>query len=323
MEKDRVEYDYYYGTQSQQFYFIQIPMELFENMNFKEMSLGAKVLYGLLLKRMHLSKKNDWYDEPDEYGRRRVYIEYAIDSIMKDLNVSKPTAVNLMAELDKVGLVEKKRRPNMATKIYVKNFLAVLNEIKRKEVNEIDLRKLKMLTSTKIPKIQGSQKNLPPSSGSQTFLPPEVKNVYPSNSNININNNLNIYNNPSIYQSNTDDRWMDRKNVLECIRKNIEYDILIQRQKKSQVDEIVMLMLDSICSSAKKQRVNGSYVATDDVRVRFLSLEADHIEYVITSMKKTPVKIRNIRGYILTALYNAPTTIDSYFSAEVNYDLNN
>ena len=83
-----------------------------------------------------------------------------------------------------------------------------------------------------------------------------------------------------------------------------------------------MLMLDCICSSAKKQKVNGSYVETEVIRERFFRLESDHIEYVIASMKSNPVKVRNIRSYILTALYNAPATIDSYYEAEVNYGEN-
>lgn len=349
MGKDRVEYDYYYGMQSQQFYFIQIPQELFENDSFRDMSIASKVLYGLLLKRMHLSRKNHWYDLPDESGRRKVYIEYSIESIQKELNVSKPTAVSLMAELEQIGLIEKKRRPNLATKIYVKNFLEVLNDIEEKEqikeiianeteekiqgeslkkpeVKEVNFRKSENFTSAKNKEKSGSQKSLLPTSGSQKTLLPEVKNFNPKDS----NNNLNIYNNNlSINQSNNiniqEDRWRDREGILKKIQLNVDYGALVMAHWREQkrIDEMLQLMTDCICSSAQNQKINGETIPTDVVRKKFMKIRSEHIEYVITAMDASAVKIKNIRMYLITALYNAVLTIDNYYQAEVNYDNHN
>jgi len=79
-------------------------------------------------------------------------------------------------------------------------------------------------------------------------------------------------------------------------------------------------MLDAVCSTAPTIRINGEDMPQQVVKSRFLKLNSSHIEYVLEAMNKNPSDIRNIRAYLLTALYNASLTIDNYYSALVNHD---
>ena len=80
-------------------------------------------------------------------------------------------------------------------------------------------------------------------------------------------------------------------------------------------------MLDVICSANDTVRVNGENMPQEIVKSRFLKLNSSHIDYVLTALKKNTSEVRNIRAYLITALYNAPTTIDSYYTAWVNHDM--
>lgn len=110
----------------------------------------------------------------------------------------------------------------------------------------------------------------------------------------------------------------ERERYLEIIRENIEYDYQAEKEK---VDELVSIMLDVICSTNDTVRVNGEDMPQEVVKSRFLKLDSSHIDYVLTSLKKNTSAVRNIRAYLITALYNAPTTIDSYYTAWVNHDM--
>ncbi len=98
-------FNYYYGSEADQFNFIRIPKRLITDTIFIGLSLVAKLLYGILLDRMSLSMKNKWLDREN-----RVYIIYQISEIMENLNVAEKTAIKSLKELEVVGLVEKKRR---------------------------------------------------------------------------------------------------------------------------------------------------------------------------------------------------------------------
>ena len=109
----------------------------------------------------------------------------------------------------------------------------------------------------------------------------------------------------------------------ELIMDNIDYDILLEDQpyEKDRLDEIVDLIADTVCSSKKTIRVAGSDYPTEVIKSRLLKLNAEHIRFVFDCLKENTTKIRNIRQYLLTTLYNAPITIGNYYSALVNHDL--
>ena len=110
----------------------------------------------------------------------------------------------------------------------------------------------------------------------------------------------------------------ERERYLEIIRENIEYDYQAEKEK---VDELTAIMLDVVCSTSSTVRVNGEDMPQEIVKSRFLKLNSSHIDYVLTALKKNTSEVRNIRAYLITALYNAPTTIDSYYTAWVNHDM--
>ena len=110
----------------------------------------------------------------------------------------------------------------------------------------------------------------------------------------------------------------ERSAYLEIIKSNIEYDCFSEKER---VDELVEIMLDVICSGKEHIRVNGADVPQSMVKSRFLKLDNSHIEYVLMALNKNTTDVRNVRSYIITALYNAPTTMDSYYGLMVNHDL--
>ena len=109
-----------------------------------------------------------------------------------------------------------------------------------------------------------------------------------------------------------------RENYLEIIRENIDYDCFAEKEK---VDELVEIMVDVVCSTKDTVRVNGEDLSTEIVKSRFLKLDNSHIDYVLTALQKNTSEVRNIRAYLVTALYNAPATIGNYYSAWVNHDM--
>ena len=118
------------------------------------------------------------------------------------------------------------------------------------------------------------------------------------------------------------DRMDEREQYRELIRDNLEIDIRSQdrRYDLDRVNEIVEIMLDAVCSTSPTIRINGEDMPQPVVKSRFLTLDSGHIDYVLQAMNDCPSDIRNIRAYLLTALYNASLTIDNYYSARVNYD---
>ena len=120
------------------------------------------------------------------------------------------------------------------------------------------------------------------------------------------------------------DRMDERSEYEEIIKENLDYDILCQDPKfdKDRFREIMDIMLDAVCSTAPTIRINGEDMPQQVVKSRFLKLDSSHIEYVFHAMKECPSNIRNIRAYLLTTLYNAPATMDNFYSAKVNHDFN-
>ena len=118
------------------------------------------------------------------------------------------------------------------------------------------------------------------------------------------------------------DRMDEREQYRELIRDNLEIDIRSQdrRYDLDRVNEIVEIILDAVCSTSPTIRINGEDMPQPVVKSRFLKLDSGHIDYVLQAMNDCPSDIRNIRAYLLTALYNASLTIDNYYSARVNYD---
>ena len=314
--------DYYYGIEAEQFSFYRVPRLLIKDERFKKLSSDAKLLYGLMLDRMSLSMKNEWFDEDN-----RAYIIYTIDSIMEDLGCGKEKAVKVLAELDSVkgiGLVEKVRRglgkPDI---IYVKNFASLAENVDEKKSGNTD----------KITEVGKSdfRKSENQTSGSPEIEPQEVRESNPNYTNYNqtdLNYTEESYINPIIqsdsWKKDTMDVMDDVQTYIELIKENISYDHHMHYDgygKRELYDELFQVICEVVCVKRPTIRVAGEEYPYELVKSRFLKLESSHLEYVIGCMQNTTTKITNIKAYMVTALYNAPTTINHFYQQEVQHDM--
>ena len=109
----------------------------------------------------------------------------------------------------------------------------------------------------------------------------------------------------------------------EIVKENIEYDILVQdpRQDREQLDEVVELIAETLCSRKKTIVIAGDEYPAEMVKEKLLRITSSHIEYVFDCLKQNTTYVRNIKKYQLASLFNAPSTIGSYYSALVNHDM--
>ena len=116
---------------------------------------------------------------------------------------------------------------------------------------------------------------------------------------------------------------MGYEEAREIVRENIEYDILVQdpRQDREQLDEVVELIAETLCSRRQTIVVAGDEYPADMVKEKLLRITSSHIEYVFDCLKQNTTYVRNIKKYLLASLFNAPSTIGSYYSALVNHDM--
>lgn len=345
--EDLMKFDYYYGIESEQFSFFRVPRLLMKDERFKKLSSDAKLLYGLMLDRMSLSMKNGWLDKEN-----RAYIYYTVDSIMDELGCAKATCVKIMAELDSkkgIGLIEKKKqglgKPDI---IYVKNFATlddnegvreqkdVSNNDKFTEVQNLNFKKFNSETSRSSDFESQEVQNIDlQRSNNQTCVsskskPQEVQITDPIYNNNNYHNTN--YNNP-IYQSSEKetscsndgyDKMDQTAAYMELIKENIEYEHHMKVDKwndKAMYQELYEIICEVVCVSRKTIKIGGEEYPYELVKSKFLKINSSHLEYVLGCMENTTTKISNIKAYMVTALYNAPSTMNHYFQQEVQYDM--
>ena len=288
-------YDYYYGPESEQFAFYRVPKLLFEAERVRDISTDAKLLYGLMLDRMQLSAKNGWLDE-----NGRVYIYYTVKQIMSALSCSNKTVTRLLNELESVNLISRRKSGfSKPDRIYVMNFLAVVYKVHHETC--------KKYTST-----------------DEENTPREMNILHPNNTDINKTDISDTESIVSIRENGCD--AMDEYNSYESlIRENIEFDLLVADNpyERDSLEEIVSIMTDVMTTKSGTIRISGDEKPVEVVKSRLMKLNSQHISYVLQGLKDNPVKVRNIKAYLLASLYNAPTTISNYYSALVNYDMNN
>ena len=304
-------YDYHYGMEAEQYAFFRIPKVLMTDPYFRGISTDAKLLYGLMLDRMSLSVKNGWLDDNE-----RVYIYFTLDEVCEQLCCKTDKAVKLFAELDTgkgIGLIERiKQGQGRPARIYVMRFVGVegtqtsANAKSRLRKNRSqELGKSEVLTTEK-------PKSALRNNRGQDFGKTEGNNTEQNNTDFS-KTNLSIY----PVQPNPID-VIER--YREQIKANIEYDHLMQQYPYDDLDEIVDLMLEVLCTQEDFVKIGKKQVFTALARERFLKLDSSHIEYVIDCLRTTPSDIRNIKAYLLETLFNAPATSGNYYKAKVNYD---
>jgi len=337
-----LKFDYYYGIEAEQFSFYRVPRLLIKDERFKGLSSDAKLLYGLMLDRMSMSMKNGWLDDEN-----RAYIIYTIENIREDLGCSKEKAVKVLAELDAskgIGLIEKIRRglgkPDI---IYVKNF--IIQDEGRKEpsnadvsaeVGKTDFKRSEKPTSRsqenrlqEVGKTDFSRSEKLTSRGRENQLQ-EVGESDPNYTDYNqIEKNYTdmSYTNPinqSTGKADAIDAIDETSAYMALIRDNLDYEHHMkygQYGDREMYEEIYETVCDVVCVKRKTIRINGEEYPYELVKSRFLKLNSSHVEYVMGCMRETVTKITNIRAYLITALYNAPSTMSHYYQQEVQHDM--
>ena len=113
------------------------------------------------------------------------------------------------------------------------------------------------------------------------------------------------------------------KTYEEIIKDNIEYEHLIstKRLDRDRIDEILDLILETVCSKRKKILIAGDEYSAEHVKAKFMKLDSSHIEFVLDCMQENTTKVRNIKQYLKAVLFNAPYTIGNYYTALVNHDM--
>ena len=301
----KMNFKYFYGTEADQFSFYRIPKALFTNDCFKDLSSDAKILYGLMLDRMSLSIKNQWFDEEN-----RAYIYFSIEDIMELLNCGRNKAVKSLQELDDekgIGLIEKRRQGfGKVTIIYVKSFIQEECEEEKKEKSKM----VKFINQTSVEE-------------------EETEEVYISNSNNTNINNTNLSENKSNHIVSADgigseeDEMETLHAYQSLIKENLDYDSLLvsHPHDKNQIDEIVDLIVETVMCKSDKVLIASNWYSGALVRGKFMKLDYYHVEYVLHCLEGNTSKIKNIKKYLLAALFNAPSTISGYYRAEVNHDM--
>lgn len=325
--------------------FFRLPKVLFLDERYCGLSAESKLLYALMLDRMGLSIRNGWADKAG-----RVFIYFTLEEIRKMLDCGHGKATGLCRELEEAALIERgpQKKKGHPQPIYVRDFACVygkpavpkikpkveiLEKPEQAKLSDAENRQLKEESADFFHSIQQKDTDnvklepLMPESGGVDAEIRQHGCRKPAASNTDFNKidlsktNLSIVPFPRGMPALSD--GMDRREALETIHENISYDILLQKlpDDKSRIDGIVSLLVDTVCSRRPTIRISGEEISTEDVRERLLSLDDGHIEYVFDCMDESNVPIGNIRAYLLTALYNAPSTIDSYYDARVRRDM--
>ena len=307
-------FDYFSPAQAEQFAFYRIPKVLFTDEQFKPLSVGSKVLYGLFLDRVALSLKNGWVDEANH-----VYIIYTLDEIMEALGCSDKPATKMMVELEGIELIERKKQGlGKPALIYVKNFASGGGDsrsenvrFKTRNISDSGLGESTAPDSENLRRNKTNNNNTdlsetdPFSSGSVPVTP--VDNRRPRD-------------------TGRDEERMEmqkRADYRRYFEEQISYDILLHDNPydEEELEEILEILVDTCCTKRQMIRVAGDDKPAEVVKSRLMKLDSEHIRYVISCMKENTTKVRNIKQYLLATLYNAPLTIGNYYSSLVRHDM--
>lgn len=284
-----MDFGYFHEEESEQFAFYRIPQILFKDEKFAKLSTDAKVLYGLFLNRVSLSKKNHWIDE-----QGRVYVYYTLENIQEDLHCASQKAMKLLKELESYGLIERvKQGLCKPDRIYVKNFILYQKSpVRSGENHQTGIVKITSQDSWKSPP-NNTENNNTECSNTNPFLSEDGKG--------------------------TDTRAEYRDYFI----RSLNLDILKERNPydDGQIDEILEILLDAVCSNRKQIRIAGDDKPAQVVKSQLMKLDYSHIEFVLDCMKQNTTQIRNVKQYILAALYNAPLTINNYYQSLVQHDM--
>ena len=284
--------DYFYGQAGGFFSFFRIPKALFQEQRFQDLSTDAKILYGILLDRMNLSVKNEWFDK-----KGRVFIIFTIEDVKRTLRCADNKATRLLRELEKFGLIERKRRgQGKPCLVYVKNFSAESSKERVKNRDNDD------------------------SCGSKIACQDPVKSR-----GIKKKENKTEMNDTNLILSDESEKMKNRELLEEYFSHSLEIDLLLRLYPDDEdtLYQIVNLLVDTCATNRKLLHIAGDDKPAEVVRSRFMKLNADHIRFVLKCLAENSSPIRNMKQYLLASLYNAPTTMQLSYQNQTNHDLAN
>ncbi len=326
--------DCFYGNEAGPSRFYRMPKALFDG----DLSLEAATLYSLMLDRVGLSVKNGWLD-----SLGRVFIYFVQKDVQKFLRCGHNRATAFMRELERFGLIERKRQGlGKPAIIYVKNFSACKNNVLGSTAN-----------ATAEP-VRGVETVLPiqqeDASNQALFSAPEeaVQIARTGQSGVPAEGSLDCPNRATNDTKKKETEMSETNRILpqpprssgsrpryswnlmdemrwvrEEIRENIDYEGLVWDHPcdSDLFDGYVELMTEAACSTKETLHICGQELPTALVRSRFLKLEREHVEYVRDCLCSATSTIGNIKAYTLAALYNAPATMGQYYASLVSRDM--
>ena len=320
----RFEYDYYFGSEADQFRFLRIPKVFFEDPDYEKLGSDEKILYGFLHEQIDLSRKKDWIDEEG-----RIYVMRSLESIQKILhNCSPDKARATLKNLIDFGLIEKKRqgqgKPDL---IYVKNFITKKPEISYSEKMDSGGQNFSETEKTEVLK---SEK---PTSRSGNFRFQETGKSDPKD--IILKDTIEIET-PSINHESdsapmspirlyvTGDRLMDGKSQREkdreayerLVKSNIDYDLkmhdLRTPEDRKLFDDLYNLIIEVLTGDTEEYRINKTSYPQEIVKSRLLKLTGEDLYAVMEQLSRVEGEIHNYRSYMISALFNAPVTTGTF-----------
>lgn len=319
---------YYYGNTADQYSFYRIPKALFTDTHFQGVSMEAKLLYGLMLDRMGLSVRNGWLD-----SNGKVYIFFTLEDAMKMMGWGHNKGVRHFAELEQIGLIERvKQGLGRPTQIYVKNFILPGESTQEPDPGEpqppssiqtSDFGKSGVPVTQEVQTSEIGKSGLP-QKGSLDFPKSEANKTDKNKTEMNDTETPSTPLPPTAVRRRS---GTDRRGEVEAyraiIRENIDCDILLRDCgcDPDLVNGCVELMAEVCASSRETIRVNQEELPTEQVRSRLLKLDMTHIAYALDVLTHAAAPVGNVRGYLLSVLYNAPTVMEQYYDAQVNHDM--
>ena len=377
--ENMIKLKYFYGDEPDRLCFYRIPKVLFTKQYFSGLSTDAKVLYGLMLDQMSMSRENRWLDD-----NNRVYIFFSVQRACAYLGCKKDKALKLFAELDSetgIGLIERvKRGQGRSDLIYVMSFDLPKDAEDREEIRNLrdkssrnDSYRPKIATVNNVDNLSGevvgkidqsektttsepekvvgiTDRSEMPTPRTLEIRPQEVGKTDPNYNNH--NDTENNYNSPvqschiqEAQDYDEDDDWIDhvdwskpikltmedrrtdRDLYIEMLKDQIQYDDILHtdcfRDRMDIVDGIINIIADIATTKPSNgyERINGRDYPHEVVKSRLLKMDYDTITHVLSRFKENTTKIRNMRSYLLTALYNARDEKDIQFQNVINHDL--
>ncbi len=264
--------------------FIKFPRVLIEGEQFRNISIEARTLLALILDRHGLSEIN--HDRFTDMNGE-VYVIYTVEKVCDRFACGRTKALRLFRELESNGMITRKRTNGCKpSRIYLSQLF--LNDLTQDFAN------------------------------SQNTTLQSIKNELCKVSESAVNKNNYSKNN----FSNNNSSIIGFERTEEEIRDQIEYDCIVSDSNQKLVDEMVMIIFDVMNGTSPTVRIGRDEMPRGVVISRFCKLDSEHITSVLWQMEKNTSKIRNIKSYMITMLYDAPATAESEVSAEYAYQLN-